>query len=142
MTLDLSLARTIAEEHMIDRCQVIRDPEGTLDDDIDPVTREHVHNPGDETTIYEGPCLAAKTDQQSRTAEGGQTMFRRQWRIRFPISVPRLLAGDIVVMVPSEDPRSNPDLVDQRFKIVEVDDRSFRSSRMAWAEDEKGAKAR
>lgn len=144
---DLSADRALVESYMVDRCKVLRDPEGTTDDELDDVTLEYPANPGDETTVYGdpdgGPCLLGRfVRRESRTDEGGQRVYRRLHRIRFPFDAPPFVVRDVVLMVTSPDVASSPRLVGQRFRVVEDDDRSLAASRIVLVEDEEGARVR
>lgn len=141
MTLDLSYARTIAEQYMVDRCRVRRDPEGPLNDTLDPNTLEYAEDPG--TVLYEGRCLVSRpTRRDTRNSEGGQSVHRRGMKVRFPVSAPRFKLRDMVEIVASPDPQSNAQLVGQKFRVIEPDDRSLVASRIVLVEDDTGARAR
>lgn len=145
--IDLALARTIAESAMIDRCQVHRDPQGGLDDVLNPATLDYDADPDDATLIYGGaeggPCLVGKEQRrEARSAEGGQSVYRRILHVRLPTSAPRLLTGDIVTMTASPEPDSNPKLVGQRYRVIEGDERSFASSQIVTVEDAAGSRTR
>lgn len=142
VNLSLSWLQRVGEGYLIDRGKVLRDPEGPLDDTLDPTTLELIEPDADKTTVYQGPCLLGPSLRSSSDAEGGQTIFRRYWKVRFPISAPRFKTGDVLVMEVSPDPRSSPQLVDQRFRLFDVDDRSLAATRIVLAEDEAGARAR
>lgn len=147
VVIDLDLARATAETWMIDRCKLLRDTQGALDDTLNSTTLEYESNPSDSTTIYGdpdgGPCLVGKeVRRENRNSEGGQTVARRIHHVRLPMSAPRALTGDIVVMVASPDVRSNPNSVGQRFRVIEGDERSFASSQIVTVEDAAGVRTR
>lgn len=144
---DLSADRALVESYMVDRCKVLRDPEGTTDDSLNDITLEYPDVPTDETVVYGdpdgGPCLLGRfVRRESRTDEGGQRIYRRLHRVRFPFDAPAFKVRDVVDMVASPDAASSPRLVGQRFRVVEDDDRSLAASRIVLVEDEEGARVR
>lgn len=140
--LDLSPGRAEAEALMCDRCTVKRDPEGSLDDDVDPDTFQLIPIGPDASTIYEGKCLAGRPRWEARSSEGGQQVYRRVRNVRFPHGSPPFRAGDLITFTISTDVRSNPDLVGQTLRVFNVDDRSIAVTRILRAEDDTGARTR
>lgn len=140
MTLpDLSVGQALVESVMIDRAKVLDDPQGPLDDTVNPDTGLSTPPANDVTTVHEGPCLAGKVNRQDRSGEGGQIVSRRVWRVRWPLSAPRFYPGQVIEFVASADPRSNPALVGLRVRIDEVDQRSLVVDRIVFGSDEAGA---
>lgn len=137
---DLEYGRRIAEEAMIDRCRILRDPAGPRDDVLDRSTGRLVPAAGDEQTVYEGICgPTTETALDARREEGGRTAHYRAWRTRVPMGAPLPAEGDVVVMLLC---RSDATLTGRRFRVIDVNQSSVGVTRRLALEDEHGATVR
>ena len=134
---DIEAGRRIAEEAMVDRCRILRDPAGPRDDVLNRTTGRIEPPAGDESTIYEGICgPTVETPLDARREEGGRTAHYRAWRTRIPMSAPLPKRNDIVLILECE---GDPTLVDRRLVIVDVNQSSVGVTRRLAMEDEKAA---
>lgn len=131
---DIEAGRRIAEEAMVDRCRILRDPAGHRDDVLDRTTGRLTPPAGDESTVYEGICgPTVETPLDARREEGGRTAHYRAWRTRIPMSAPLPHRNDVVVILECE---RDPTLVDRRLVIVDVNQSSIGVTRRLALEDE------
>jgi hypothetical protein len=138
VNLDLSSARAKAEDALVDRCRILRDPQGQRDDVYDRSTNKLTRPPGDEAVVFEGPCLVSQRQYREREMEGAQQVRRQVWQVRIPLSSPEIRKRDVVLMLRS----ARPDLVGRRFRVLEVNRNSLATTKRIYAEDEQGAVAR
>lgn len=139
MNLDLSAARSTAEGMLVDRCRILRDPQGKRDDVLDRATLQLSRPSGDETVVYEGPCLVSERRLRAgQEEEGGGPVRRQNWQVRIPLSAPETRIRDIVLMLASR----RPELVGRRFRIGEINRNTLATTRRHFAEDVEGATAR
>lgn len=123
--IDLTRSRTAAENVMVDECTITRDPQGVHDDVFDESTGRYLTPAAtDTTTIYDGPCLvvATSTRANGQKSEGGQDIFRQEYRLRIPVVdghgndlIP--LIGDTVTIT---DSLNDPAMVGREFTAIEV----------------------
>jgi hypothetical protein len=134
---DIEAGRRIAEEAMVDRCRILRDPSGHRDDVLDRTTGRLTPPAGDEATVYEGPCgPTVETPLDARRDEGGRTAHYRAWRTRIPMSAPLPERNDVVVLVACE---RDPSLVGHRLRITDVNQSSIGVTRRLALEDDTAA---
>ena len=134
MNLDLSFARSTAEGMLLDRCTILRDVEGSLDDVLDPVTLELSSAPGDATTVATNlPCLLSeRLTRNQGDQEGGRLSYRRVWQFRTSVSAPMTQAGDVVVITST----NRTELLNKRFRIFDVNLNTLATTRRHLMEDE------
>lgn len=123
--IDLTGPRARAEERMVDECTITRDSQGPHDDPFDEETLTYgTPAAGDADLVYEGPCLmvALNTRAQGQQAEGGQDIYRQEYRCRIPVVdqygddlIPRI--GDTITLTGSTN---DPAMVGRVFTAVEV----------------------
>ncbi len=133
---DVERARALAESAMVDTCIVYRDQQGSADDTLNEVTGALTQPVGDQTTVYEGPCLLRTRDvQPSSDAEGGAQVGRRLQAARVPVTAPKMVAGDILeVLTSSHDPL----LAGRRYLVVDITVNTFAVTRKLTLEDHPG----
>jgi hypothetical protein len=137
---DIAAGRAIAEAAMVDTCVVYRDPEGSADDTFNATTGALTPPVGDQTTVYTGPCLLRTENIQARSGdEGGATVSRKLQGARVPVSAPPFLFGDLLVVTAAAN---DPQLVDRRARVLDVDVNSFAVTRKVSLEDQSGAVVR
>ena len=136
---DIAAGRSVAEEAMADRCRILRDQAGHLDDVLNRTTGKLERPAGDETTVYEGKCGPTReTAVDARRAEGGRTAHYRAWRTRIPMDAPMPREGDRVVVLVC---RGDANLIGRRFKVVDVTMGTVGVTRILGLEDEMAATA-
>lgn len=142
MTLlpDVVAARVVAEAAMVDTCIVYRDAAGSADDVLNTTTGALAQPVGDQTTVYEGPCLLRTENIQARRdEEGGAYLARKLQGARLPVSAPVVVYGDILeVLTAAHDPQ----LVGRRGRVLDVEVNTFAVTRKLTLEDQTGAVVR
>ena len=123
--IDLTRSRAATEAEMVDECTITRDPQGVHDDVFDEATLTYqAPAASDSTQVYAGPCMvvAMSTRAQGQLSEGGQDVFRQEYRLRIPVVdehgndvIP--LIGDTITVT---DSLNDPAMVDREFTAIEV----------------------
>jgi hypothetical protein len=113
-SLNLGTARALVGRHLTDYCRVSRDAGGIGDDVLDTNTLQLVPPAPDSVAVWEGPCLI-RPQAVGTTVEGARVMQRGGYHARLPHDAPRLLKGDLLVVVDSAD----PELTGRELVVIE-----------------------
>lgn len=121
----LAAGRIAAESLMVDTCIIDRPGEPVTDDD-------GVVSPS-YTPVYSGPCKVQQTLAQSSSPEAGGAVFTVQGaRVDLPVGVGPVATGDRVRMVTAA---SNPDLVGNVYRLVELFEKSWQTAQRTRVEE-------
>ncbi len=137
---DVAAGRAIAEAAMVDTCVVYRDAGGSADDTFNAATGALTPPVGDQTIVYEGPCMLRTEQVQARHAgEGGATVSRKLQSARVPVDAAAMVYGDILEVLTAEN---DPQLVGRRARVIDSDVHTFAITRRLQLEDHSGAVVR
>ncbi len=137
---DVAAGRAIAEAAMVDTCVVYRDAGGSADDTFNSTTGALTPPVGDQTIVYEGPCMLRTENVQARsTGEGGATVSRKLQGARLPVSAAPVIFGDILEVLTAEN---DPQLVGRRARVIDSEVNTFAITRKVQLEDHSGAVVR
>lgn len=101
---------------MEDTCVITRDSSGTGDDVFNQETGLYTPPPGDEATVYSGPCLLTVQGNVGREGNrGGGTMQIVGYKLQIPIAGPELEVGDWVELTSS---RRDSASVGRKFQVM------------------------
>jgi hypothetical protein len=105
MKLNLRGAQRIAEDLMLDECQIWRDPQGTADDTWNPSTGTYAPPASDKAYLYFGKC-GLSGNPGSVIQQGGQSLEQGQYNLSVPKDeCPPLLPKDrVYVTISHQDP--------------------------------------
>jgi hypothetical protein len=114
--VDLSGARAAIELLMENATvEVVRDPEGRLDDTWHEELGEYVTQPGDLVVIYTGPGYVADVAAAADTTDQGQAT-RGKRVASLPYDVPEIPENSKLTVLTNPD----PELVGQEFRVTGV----------------------
>lgn len=121
MTVQL---RAAAERTMLDRCTITRDPAAPDNRPFDEQTLTYGPAPT-ATAIYGGRCsVTPDTDTMATSqTEGGQDIYRDQYRARIPLAATCPQIGDWLT-VTAVAPHGDPALVGLDLQVTKVITRS------------------
>lgn len=127
MALSLDGARRSVEKLFLDRCTIIRDPEGPHDDVYDEETMQMVPNVDDSKRIYSGRCNFAPKNLQTNLVElvAGQDLSDVTFRFSVPWNAPGLAIGDLITCTAS---KYDTTLKGRKFRVTGV----TRTSLLVW----------
>nr|WP_273544751.1 DUF6093 family protein [Arthrobacter jiangjiafuii] len=121
----MAAGRVAAESLMTDTCIIDRPGEPTTDPD-------GVVSPS-YTPVYIGRCKVQQTLAQSSSPEAGGAVFTVQGaRLDIPVGMGTVATGDRVRMVTA---MSNPDLVGNVYRIVEIFEKSWQTAQRVRVEE-------
>ena len=108
----LPFLRSEAEKRMVDACTITR-PGG--EDTFDPNTGTYTSPAG--STIYTGACEVQISDglNARETEAGGTEVTVSRVTVKIPVTVEGVREGDVVTVTSS---LLDPDLVDQKFRVL------------------------
>lgn len=130
MALNLDGARRSVDKLFLDRCVIVRDPEGARDDVYDEATMQMVPATDDSKRVYSGKCVFTTKDLQSNEAKeyAGQEATDATYRIALPWNVPDMAIGDVITCTASKYDKT---LQGRKFRVTAVTRTSFLVRRQA-----------
>lgn len=122
----LAAGRVAAESLMVDACIIDRPGEPVTDPETGVVSPAH-------SLVYVGPCKVQQTLAQSSSPEAGGAVFTVQGaRLDIPVGVGPVAVGDRVRMTAAV---SNPDLVGNQYRLVELFEKSWQTAQRVRVEE-------
>ncbi len=118
--IDVTGARERTEADLVDKCVITRDPQGVHDDTFNELDLTYgTPAAGDTSTIYADLCSIAAVATQGRgeQTEGGQMVYRDEYRARVKVTNTVPAIGDVFTLTVSANDES---MVGRRFTIIEV----------------------
>ncbi len=114
--------RRAAEATMLDRCTITRDPAGPDSRPFDEQTLTYGPAPA-ATPVYAGRCSVTPDNniQAHADTQGGQDIYRDEYRARIPITATCPQIGDWLTVTAAAD---DPALLGRDYQIVKVITRS------------------
>lgn len=127
MALNLDGARRSVNKLFLDKCVIVRDPEGAQDDVYDEATMQMVPVTDDSKRIYTGKCAITPMDLQTDRAKeyAGQEAADNSYRLSLPWNVPNVAIGDVITCTASKNDRT---LQGRKFRVAAV----RRTSYLVW----------
>ena len=122
----LVAGRVAAESLMVDSCVIERPGESVTDPVTGVVSPAH-------SLVFAGPCKVQQTLAQSSSPEAGGAVFTVQGaRLDVPVGAGPVATGDRVRILSAA---SNPDLVGNVYRVVELFEKSWQTAQRLRVEE-------
>lgn len=134
MPLNLDPIKKIVEGYMVDRCTVVRDPEGSSDDLWNDVTGQYEPPVGDFLQVYAGPCMIYPNSAFTERQRGDVPENVTQYWLEVPIAALGFEPEDIVTCTVADN---DPALVGKVFILDTEETDTYAASRRLRMHDRK-----